>query len=657
MSGRLAALLAGALLAACCAPKPRPSAPVAAVPAPTTVPTATAPPVPPFPAVAEPRLLVGLDSNAAAWPLPWGDWLLRVGGRVERQRLVATFTAADGAVVLADETGKRSLPSPVELAPAGVGTVVHGGAPYRGTLLLRANGRGTLTVVNVVALEEYLKGVVPAEMGPKVYDEPEALKAQAIAARSYAVRHRGESAAEGFDLCATPRCQVYAGIAVENPLSSLAVDATAGEVLLYGGDVADTLFTSTCGGRTEAAPDVFTRYASKEHPYLASVPCWGETPVLLTTALPSEKRPTTLLGVRGRSLLAAAGRKGRAYADLVAARNVLREGLGVPKGGGPKTLQPPAVYPDLARAAERGDHSLQKEEAERGLAPASWPAEARASYAVALRFQLGSGTALPVDRVFQPEEAAGLWATLLFRTGDAEEVEGRLISLAERKVALKTSKGRLELDVPESLALFTGSADAWTAASRLEVTPGDRVRAFLFSEKLAGLAFPLPAAAGLYDRESAWSHWTRRATGPELMARLKERDASRQGTAVTGVDVLARARSGRARSARVTTDGGTLTLFGLEIRFALGIPESLFSVVRGTSAKGEALFTFYGRGWGHGVGLCQNGAFGMALAGKGYREILAHYYPGTRVGPAPAAPAVPTAPALPGVFPEPHVTR
>lgn len=652
MSGRLAGLLAGALLAASCATKPRPSAPVvAAVPAPTPVPTATAPPVPPFPAVAEPTLLVGLDSNAAAWPLPWGDWLLRAGGRVGRQRPAATFTAADGAVVLADETGRRSLPSPVELAPAGAGAVVHGGVPYRGTLLLRANGRGTLTVVNVVALEEYLKGVVPAEMGPKVYDEPEALKAQAIAARSYAVRHRGESAAEGFDLCATPRCQVYAGIAVENPLSSLAVDETAGEVLLYGDDVADTLFTSTCGGRTEAAPDVFTRYASTQHPYLASVPCSGETPVLLTTAHPAEKRTTTLLGVRGRSLLAAAGRKGRAYADLVAARNVLREGLGVPKGGGPKTLQPPAVYTDLARAAEWGDLALLTEEAERGLAPASWPAEARAAYAVALRFQLGSGTALPVDRVFQPEEAAGLWATLLFRTGDAEEVEGRLISLSDGRAALKTSKGRLDLDLPESLALFTGSADAWTSPTRLEVTPGDRVRAFLFAGKLAGLAFPLPAAAGLYDRESAWSHWTRRATGPELMVRLRDRDASRQGTTVTGVEILARARSGRARSARVTTDGGTLTLSGLEIRFALGVPESLFSVVRGTSAEGGTLFTFYGRGWGHGVGLCQNGAFGMALAGKGYREILAHYYPGTRVGPAPAAPA------SPGVSPEPRGTR
>ncbi|KAA0252767.1 MAG: SpoIID/LytB domain-containing protein [Acidobacteria bacterium] len=646
MTRRRVVALAGALALAGCAPRPEPVVPATLPPpaAPTPAPTAAPAPLPAFPVVPEPLLRVGLASNAASYELPWGDWLLRAGGRVERQRLPATFTASDGTVVLSDERGKRSLPPPVEVAGAAGAPVVLAGAPYRGTLALLVNGRGTLTVVNRVGVEDYLKGVVPAEMGPKVYDEPEALKAQAIAARSYAERHRGESEAEGFDLCATPRCQVYSGIGVESPLSSQAVEETAGEVLLFDGRIADTLFTSTCGGRTEASPDVFTTYASKEHPYLASVPCAGETPDELSTTLPPEKRPTSLLGVRGRALLAAAARTGRAYADLVAARNLLREGLGLPKGGGPRTLQPPAVYADLARAAEWGDLSLLTEETERRLAPEGWPEEARAAYAVALRFQLGGGTALPVARVFQPEEAAGLWAAVLARTGDAEEVEGRLAALEPGKVVLKTARGRRELDLPAALALYAGSGDAWTAVSRLEVRPGDRVRAFLFSERLGGLAAPVPAAAGLYDRESSWSHWTRRATGAELMSRLKERDASRRGTTVTAVEVLERARSGRARVARVTTDGGTFTLSGLEIRFALGIPESLFSVVRGRSEEAGPIFTFYGRGWGHGVGLCQNGAFGMALAGKGYREILAHYYPGTSVGPVPAPPAPPPAP-------------
>jgi hypothetical protein len=73
-------------------------------------------------------------------------------------------------------------------------------------------------VINEVNLEDYLKGVVPGEMGPRVYDEIEALKAQTIAARSYAIRRLGSWAREGYDLCATPRCQVYSGVNVEQPL-------------------------------------------------------------------------------------------------------------------------------------------------------------------------------------------------------------------------------------------------------------------------------------------------------------------------------------------------------------------------------------------------------------------------------------------------------
>jgi stage II sporulation protein D len=93
--------------------------------------------------------------------------------------------------------------------------------------------------------------VVPDEMGLAVYDELEALKAQAVAARTYAVRNLGEFAEEGYDICATPRCQVYGGVEDEHPLSDRAVQETAGEVLLFAGQPIDALYSSTCGGHTE----------------------------------------------------------------------------------------------------------------------------------------------------------------------------------------------------------------------------------------------------------------------------------------------------------------------------------------------------------------------------------------------------------------------
>jgi peptidoglycan hydrolase-like amidase len=105
----------------------------------------------------------------------------------------------------------------------------------------------------------------------------------------------------------------------------------------------------------------------------------------------------------------------------------------------------------------------------------------------------------------------------------------------------------------------------------------------------------------------------------------------------------------------VATDRESFDLSGLEIRFALALPESLFTLVTGKDEKESPVHTFFGRGWGHGVGLCQTGTFGMALAGKTHAEILAAYYPGTTLGPWPApTQAPPGDPAPPAAAPAPQ---
>ena len=139
-----------------------------------------------------------------------------------------TVTGAGGAPI--------TLASPVDLyGPAPEVRVVVDGVPYRGSLRVLVNPRGTLNVVNRVDLEDYLYGVVPAEMGPKRFDAIEALKAQAVAARTYALAHRGQFEAEGYDICPGPKCQAYGGASVEDPLSTAAVDGTRGLVLAHDG--------------------------------------------------------------------------------------------------------------------------------------------------------------------------------------------------------------------------------------------------------------------------------------------------------------------------------------------------------------------------------------------------------------------------------------
>src|SRR3954468_6747453 len=80
----------------------------------------------------------------------------------------------------------------------------------------------------------------------------------------------GEFSREGYDICATPRCQVYGGISVEHPLSDQAVAETAGQVLLYKGELVNALYSSTCGGHTE---DVNVMFPLQKEPYLKAVPC------------------------------------------------------------------------------------------------------------------------------------------------------------------------------------------------------------------------------------------------------------------------------------------------------------------------------------------------------------------------------------------------
>jgi stage II sporulation protein D len=612
----------------------------APTPVPSPVPTVAPTPAPRLAALPSPSLNVSLAVDRPSAAFPAGDWVLASGDRVERRRGPLVFAPADGRLRVTDDGAVSDWPSPVEIASPGGGLVAWGDAPYRGRLAVIATPRGTLHVIDRVGLEDYLKGVVPAEMGPRVYDEVEALKAQAVAARSYAVRHRGQFAAEGYDLCATARCQVYAGASAESPLSTRAVEETAGEVLLWKGAVADALFTSTCGGRTENAADVMAGYAGVDAPYLASVPCFGETPQTLVSAAPVRKGSVTLLGARGRALAASLGagqERGPGIAQR--AREAVRERLGLAAAGTsvrrPHPLSVPAVYTEIAAAAGLDTGVLVDPSESTGL-PERWSGKAKASFAALQRFQLGGGSALPTDRALRPEEAAGIYAVLLSRLGDFEDVEGRVTRRDETGIEVKSPKGRSSYSLSEtSPVLFEGGNEALSQVASHAFFPGDKVRVFVRDGKALGIVFPPQATAGLYDRESVWEHWTRRFTAAELGAKLREREGTRGAADPTGVAVTSRGASGRARTVAVATPKGRLILTGLEIRFALGLPESLFNVVSGRDEEGGRVFTFYGRGWGHGVGLCQNGAFGMALAGRTYREILAHYYPGTDVGPAP----------------------
>jgi stage II sporulation protein D len=208
------------------------------------------------------RVRVLLTSGVASLKIgSEGAFRVRDGSGATHELVAGTYNLGTALKLKVDgQATARALPGPLLFQPGSSALALK--HRYRGSIQVDVTG-GKLRAVNVVGLEPYLYGVVPSEM-PYTW-HPEALKAQAVAARSYALATRRTGGA--FDLYPDTRSQVYLGIDHEKPSTNAAVDATAGKVVLYQGQVAKTFFFSTSGGRTASAEDVWGTAV----PYLVSV--------------------------------------------------------------------------------------------------------------------------------------------------------------------------------------------------------------------------------------------------------------------------------------------------------------------------------------------------------------------------------------------------
>lgn len=185
---------------------------------------------------------------------PGEAWLLESEGRTVRAR------REDSRPVTARVATMIARP----LEPAG--QISYNGRRYRGELVISALAGG-LVVVNHLPMDDYLRGVVPLEIGTSSPGDAAAVEAQAVSARSYAITHLG-TARGAFDMRATVADQVYGGANAETGTGNAAVRATTGLVLRYGGQVVNAPYYSTCGGSTAEPQDVWRAGAT---PYLKRV--------------------------------------------------------------------------------------------------------------------------------------------------------------------------------------------------------------------------------------------------------------------------------------------------------------------------------------------------------------------------------------------------
>ncbi len=188
------------------------------------------------------RVLSEDGRTAIALPQPGERWRFTAGqGLVNSQR-------EDSRAV----TGRERV---VLVVPDGDGVLEFNGRRWRGTLAIDATG-AALRVVNRVAMDDYLQGVVPLEIGTSAAADAEAIAAQAVAARSYAVTHLG-STSRPWDMRATVLDQVYGGVNAETGAGNRAVRETSGLVLLYGGRAVNAPYHAACGGSTAEPQDVW----------------------------------------------------------------------------------------------------------------------------------------------------------------------------------------------------------------------------------------------------------------------------------------------------------------------------------------------------------------------------------------------------------------
>jgi stage II sporulation protein D len=544
--------------------------------------------------------------------------------------------AAPASITVSGGAAKPlELASPVDFfAPAPDVRVSVDGIAYRGSLRVSVNPRGLLNVVNRVDLEEYLYGVVPAEMGPRRFDAIEGLKAQAVAARTYAMAHRGQFDAEGYDICPGPKCQAYGGASAEDPLSTAAVDGTRGLVLAYQGQFADALFVSTCGGVTENVENVFS---GGRVPYLVSVSC-GELPSVEVAGarLPREGGSEPRDGLSWRGYVLRRAIPGKIAAPRAASLEAAQRLAGVPRRGTPPAhLTPSAVYPALLAHFGLTEaqmlHLTPLDEGYYQEKPSAVPGldgAALTAYEFLLRFRFAGDLIPPAHRELSEEEYAGLLLSVAIRLQGVTEGSGRFLSREGSNLWIKTADGRQGLPVDPDVPLARRAGAVYYPSNTLTFRPGDRVRWLRSGTRVLGLWLDLEADGPDYERDSAWTEWVRRVSARELARRMAGRVA---GNEVRDIAITKRSPSGRAIEMHVQTDLAEATFKRFDLRQAVEMPEMLFTVSKVEGADGQAEFVFLGRGWGHGVGLCQNGAFGMALSGESYDRILRHYYTGVDI--------------------------
>ncbi len=528
------------------------------------------------------------------------------------------------------------------------------GTPYRGRLEVFVNSRGTLSVVNEVPLEDYLLGVVPAELS---LPQLEAQKAQAVAARTYAIANIDGFARQGFDVRPDVWSQVYKGVSIETPMGTRAVRETAGMVAMHNGKPIMAYYTSTCGGRTENSENVF----EKAEPYLRGVECSLEgarhfDPFLIKTSRQPAKlrdegnveiaRLMSLLSVNGFALSTQqitdewledvptigemsnwmnnlASKFGRTWPNVTAETAKPINLAGVLSS----FLYEPGAPDTLLSDSDVLYHLAFDDASEIPLAR-------RAEIAMLMRdgyFSLRPDLTLQPNRPFSRAKFLRVirqiyekrkWMPALQTATARPSVDGKLV--------VRVGRTDRPIDIRPDVFLFRQYGSEFYGVREAALVGGEEVR---YQTDASGSIFYMEivptSTPTVAENMSPFTNWSETVAASTVQSRLS-RYVRGIGT-LYDVNVKSKGYSRRATEIEIIGSNGVKTLRGGRIRSALRLREQLFVIEKRYAGDRVVSYTFTGRGWGHGVGMCQYGAFGLARMGVKYDDIIRHYYSGVDV--------------------------
>jgi len=519
--------------------------------------------------------------------------------------------------------------------------LTYNGNSYRGIFVLKASRKG-LVLVNILNLESYLKGVVPCELSPDRFNAYEALKAQAVAARTYAVKNLGKNEDLGFDLCDTASCQVYGGLSAEHPLSNRAVEETKGEVAFYKGKLIDALYTSTCGGMTENNENVFS---GKAQPYLRAVECIYER----QREWVMESQTLLPIVVNGRNIdrdiaflislnVIPAGADSFYYREAIPFEEAVEQikktlaYLGKKNDSfAPEKTE--LTFPNLASllisAFQWGDrvgNLILQSEVDFILKdfPRLGP-DVRNDLAYLIHSGIFFSAPQIADgsrRVTRGEMAFVLSRTL--RSYYDPSHKGIFRGLTKTQLEVEEDGQRRTLGLSPDVFLFRNQDGSSYPASQLTLLGGEEMSWVENQGQVGLLEMFSPLDSNILDRGSAYHQWQVRLSSEDLERRINEYYPIGR---LADISIQGRGESHRVTELLVTGTESQAVVKGLKIRWVLGLRDTLFTLDKEYEDGGQvAFFVFTGKGWGHGVGLCQVGAFRMAQAGANYKDILKKYY-------------------------------